>query len=447
MSEYFNPLIERMSPEEILQLQWNRLKAQINYVYRTNPFYQKVFKESGITPEDIRSFEDYSSMVPVTTKKDILKDLEEFPPYGRRLGISPEMIYQVVLTGGTSGLRQEVHALTLFDLELVVAGCVWGFYWAGIRRDDIVAYTTPVATTAGGLWVYKSLSKQLVNLFSLGTLDTPQKLEFMQRFKMTVLQATPSYVLRLEKVAREMGMDLRRDFAIKTIIIAGEPYSLQWAEEREENWGAKIFEFYGTSQKAMAWTCRLGVRHNGTRGILHHLSPFVLFETIDRKTGKQVQSGEEGEIITTHLYSEASPILRFATNDKGLLVSHKDCACGLPFNGYQTGSIARYDDMLKIRAVNIWPQSVDDAVFSYGEVKEYEGRVYIGQDGKEEITVSLEFVKDISTLKKGEILQSLTDKIREKTGIRMNLAEASDSLPEFKDERSKARRWKDERNK
>jgi phenylacetate-CoA ligase len=264
---------------------------------------------------------------------------------------------------------------------------------------------------------------------------------------MTVLQATPSYVLRLEKVAREMGMDLRRDFAIKTIIIAGEPYSLQWAEEREENWGAKIFEFYGTSQKAMAWTCRLGVRHNGTRGILHHLSPFVLFETIDRKTGKQVQSGEEGEIITTHLYSEASPILRFATNDKGLLVSHKDCACGLPFNGYQTGSIARYDDMLKIRAVNIWPQSVDDAVFSYGEVKEYEGRVYIGQDGKEEITVSLEFVKDISTLKKGEILQSLTDKIREKTGIRMNLAEASDSLPEFKDERSKARRWKDERNK
>ena len=445
MSEYFNPLIERMSPEELSQFQWKRLKDQIRYVYRTNPFYQKMFKERGITPEDIRNFQDYSIMVPVTTKKDILKDLEEFPPYGRRLGVSPERIYQVVLTGGTSGMRQEVHALTHFDVELAVAGHVWGCYWAGIRREDVVADTTPVGTTGGGLWVYRSLSKQLVNLFSLGPLDTPLKLEFMKRFKVTVLQATPSFLLRFEKVVREMGMDLRKDFAVKKIIIVAEPYSLQWAEEREENWGAKIFEWYGNTQKAMAFTCRLGVRHNGKRGVLHHLSPFVLFETIDRKTGKQVQPGEEGEIVTTHLYSEASPILRFATNDKGLLVSHKDCTCGLPFDGYQAGSIVRYDDMIKIKGVNIWPQSVDDIVFSYGEVKEYQGRTYIAQDGKEEITVSLEFVKDVPDLKKREILQGLTDKLREKTGIRMNLEEALGFLPEFKDERSKARRWKDER--
>ncbi len=225
-----------------------------------------------------------------------------------------------------------------------------------------------------------------------------------------------------------------------------EPYTLEWAKEREENWGAKIFEWYGNTQKAMAWTCWLGARHKEERGVLHHLSPFILFETINRETGKQVQPGEEGEIITTHLYSEASPILRFATNDKALLVSHRECDCGLPFDGYRAGSIARYDDMLKIKGMNIWPQTIDGVVFSFAEVKEYQGRTFISQSGKEEITVCVEFVKDVQDFEKKEIFKDLVNRLREKTGIRMNIEEASGPLPEFKADRSKARRWKDERN-
>jgi phenylacetate-CoA ligase len=445
MSEYFNPVIEKMSAEEISAFQWDRLRAQIHYVYRTNPFYQRIFRERGITPKDIRSFQDYSTMVPVTTKKDILRDLEEHPPYGQRLGISPERIYQVVLTGGTSGSKQEVHALTHADVELAVAGHIYGCYWAGIRRADVVADTTPVGTTGGGLWLYRSLSKQHVNLFSLGAMDTPEKLEFMKRFNMTVLQATPSYLLRFEKVAAEMGMDFRKDFSIRKILLVAEPYSQEWAEEREVNWGAKIYEWYGNTQKAIAWTCRLGVRNNRKPGVLHHLSPFVYFETIDRDTGEQVGPGEEGEIVTTHLFSEASPILRFATNDKGLLVSGRDCGCGLPFDGYRIGSICRYDDMLKIKGVNLWPQVVDDIIFGFKEIVEYKGRAFNGPDGKEEITVSVEFVKNIPDSIKREIIWGLSDRLREETGIRMNLDEAAEHLPEFKDARSKARRWRDER--
>jgi len=447
LSQYFNPVIEQLSHEEILQLQWERLKSQIRYVYRTNPFYQKIFEGRGITPEDIRSLEDYSNMVPLTTKQDILKDLEDYPPYGSRLGISPEKIVQVTLTGGTSGLRQEVHALTVLDVELTATAHAWGCYWAGIRRGDVVAYTLPVGTTAGGLWCYKSLSNQLVNLLSLGMLNTSQRFEFIKRFKATVLQANPSYLLRLEEVAREMGMNPKKDFNIKTILTAGEPYPIEWVGEREERWGAKIFEWYGSTQRAMAWTCKLGSRYDGKRGTLHHLSPFVLFETIDRKTGRQVEPGEEGEIVTTHLYSEASPILRFATGDKGLLLSHKDCPCGLPFDGYPAGSIARFDDMLKVKGVNIWPQSVDDEVFRFSEVIEYRGRVFNGPDGREEITVSLEFAKDVSEAKKREIFKDLENKLRERAGIRMNIEEALSHFPEFKDDRSKARRWKDERRK
>ena len=153
-----------------------------------------------------------------------------------------------------------------------------------------------------------------------------------------------------------------------------------------------------------------------------------------------------GEIEPDTTITVPLAILRFATNDKGLLVSHKDCTCGLPFDGYQAGSVASYDDMLKIKGVNIWPQAVDSVVFSYAEVKEYQAKTFIGQEGKEEITVFLEFIKDVPESTKRGIFRGLKDKLREKTGIRMNLEEASGPLPEFKADRSKARRWKDERN-
>ena len=77
---------------------------------------------------------------------------------------------------------------------------------------------------------------------------------------------------------------------------------------------------------------------------------------------------------------------------------------------YRAGTIARYDDMLKIKGQNIWPLAVEDVIFASKEVEEYNGRVYLDEGGAEEVTVAVEFKKDaapaVTVAVKDEVLNA-----------------------------------------
>ena len=51
-----------LDPEQIAALQWNKLKALIEHCWREVPYYQRRWKELGITADDIRSPEDYARL-------------------------------------------------------------------------------------------------------------------------------------------------------------------------------------------------------------------------------------------------------------------------------------------------------------------------------------------------------------------------------------------------
>ncbi len=68
-SNYFNPELETMPREQLEALQLERLKATVQHCM-FSPFYQKKFKELGITPDDIQSLADVSRL-PFTTKEDL----------------------------------------------------------------------------------------------------------------------------------------------------------------------------------------------------------------------------------------------------------------------------------------------------------------------------------------------------------------------------------------
>lgn len=437
----FNPFIERLTHEEVARFQWTRLKAQLAHVAKTNPFYRALWAEAGVDPDRLRSFEDFRDRVPIVTKRDLLRDQQEHPPYGRRLGVRPEQVVQVVLTSGTSGAGQEVHPQTLADVEMGALILTWGCYWAGFTPGEVVLDTFPVATSAGGLWAYRSFTKQLVNVFSVGTLDTRQKLEFARRFRASAIFCTPAYLMRLEAVADETGLDLARELGLRRILVAGEPYPLAWVLERERRWGARVYEYYGSVQKAIAWSCERGAAPDNRRGMLHHLPHLTLLETLDPSSGRPIRPGEEGQVVLTQLRAEAAPLVRFATGDRARLLSYRECPCGRQFDGYECGTVSRYDDMLRIRGINVWPQAVDDAVFSFPEIAEYQGRVFITPDGREEASVALEFKLGVGSEVRARVLERAAGSVRERTGIRMTVEEASAPLPKGIDDRHKARRW------
>jgi phenylacetate-coenzyme A ligase PaaK-like adenylate-forming protein len=100
--------------------------------------------------------------------------------------------------------------------------------------------------------------------------------------------------------------------------------------------------------------------------------------------------------------------------------------------------------MIKVKGVNIWPQTIDAAVFAVEEIEEYNGRVWIHDDGHETVSLKAEFKPGAGDEpSRRAILDRLRATLRETTQVTMDVDEVPHgTLPRFE---CKARRWTDER--
>lgn len=434
---------------ELERVQWLKLSRLLEYAYERSLFYRRRFDEAGVQPAKLRSLADFRSAVPLMRKEDVLADQRARPPFGERLSVDPRQVVQAMITGGTSGAGQEVYGLTPGDVAAMVTTYGEGVRWAGARRGDVAAMTFPMSMSGAPMWIYGACVGQHLTVLPVGPYDTATKLRFMRDFGARLLFATPSYLQVMAAEARnELGWDPATDLGVEVLLTATESFSVERARRIEEDWGAKLFEWYGSSQRALAWTCEHGaVREDGSRGLLHHFPHAILLETLDPATHEPVEYGEEGEAVVTFLDAEASPLVRFASGDRVVLLPAESCPCGKPSDGYEAGAISRYDDMLKVRGINIWPSTIDEILLAQPIVSNYVGIVMSDENGRERISVEVEFMPEAPAEERAEALRRYEANLRSRIGLRMELAEASGPLPRFDDPRRKARRWRDERAK
>jgi phenylacetate-CoA ligase len=425
-----------------------RLRDQLSYVYGHSPFYRKRFEAARLHPDDIRSLRDFRQL-PLLTKKDLLSDQAEHPPYGARLCVPEDKITMLILTSGTSGIGQEVYAMTRMDVEF--GGSAWAnwFYRCGLRKGDQLLLTWPLGTNSGPQGAFLGAYKLGANVLPIAPYDTHSKLHtYMLRFSPAGMVVTPAYLSHLTVLCEELGIAPKEKFPkLKAIMIATEAYPISWAQRMEALWGARLFELYGNTQQGglAAGVCEAGVIPGGDRrGCLHMDEWNALYEILDPETGEPVKPGEEGELVLTNLFREGSPLVRFRTNDRVRFLPYDACLCGRPTNCIEAGTIARYDDMIKIRTQNVWPEAVDATIFAHPEIEEYQGRVYVDERGREQVDVRIEFKsRPLTDEAKGQILADTAAELRRVVGVSMNLTEApSGSLERFV---FKTRRWTDER--
>lgn len=442
-----NPMypVERLSRAEFEDVQWSRFKYQFEYLYNTNPFYRKRFEQAKLTPDQIKTRDDVRR-IPLLTKNDLLEDQNESPPYGSRLGIARDQIAQTWLTAGTSGLGQEVYGLTRLDIEH--GGHEWAYCLRryGLRKGDVIHMCWPVGTAAGPLTMLWGMQKVGANGFSLAPYDTSQRIKYALRFRPDALMFTPAYLTHFTVELEKMGLNPAKEFPnLKFIMVAQESFPPAWAQRMAELWGTVIHEGYGSTQhgSCCATTCEYGVvNDDGSRGILHLHENTSFAEILNRETLEPVKPGEEGELIITNLNREASPLLRFRLADRVTFVPHTECTCGRPFNGMYAGAVARYDDMIKIRGQNMWPDAVDNVVFSFGEVAEYRGKVTIDAEGNTVVELAIELRPEAAD--GDNLFSKMKSVLKEKVGVSMNLTKVpSGTYGAFE---FKARRWTDERH-
>jgi phenylacetate-CoA ligase len=446
----FYPKLSSASREQIEQLQLKKLIHQLDYIYNTNEFYRQKMKDAKVFPDKIKTIGDFTKRMPLSTKLDLLKDQEANPPFGKRLGVPREKITCINLTGGTSGMGQEIYGRTYADINHLGTSHYLVWYLAGLRKGDVAVNCVPSGGLTTGGWGPPEGIRMVgaTPIHLSGVTGSEGRVKLLQRFKViNFMYSSVAYLNRLTQVVKDMGLDPRKEFpGLKSIYISAEAFPLEWGILMEEFWGAKLHEGYGSTQ-ALGWcatTCENGAIVDKSRGVMHCLEWRNVIELINPETGEPAKEGEEGEIIITNLDVEASPLVRFSTRDKARELEMGTCSCGRKWLALEAGTVTRYDDMLKIKGNNVWPVTVDEVTFSHKEIAEYKGTVYVDEKGREVALIEFAYKPEYKNLPKAEkdtLISGLRTKIKEKTNVLMDFKEVERSaLPEFE---YKARRWKD----
>ena len=445
-NRYFLKKLETMPIDEVRKLQFEKTKETLGRAYHKSEFYREIFDRAKVKPEDFKKLEDIATF-PFIDKQDLVKDQEANPPFGRRVCVPPSKIHRVNVTSGTSGMGQEVHCHDEKAIWAANASTASHFAAIGLKKGDVSAVLYPLGTMTGGMLSYEGLRIFGATPLPLAVFNTNQRIDMMRRFNVHHILTTPAHLARITNICMERGLDPKKGFPrLKGITLSTEPFSVSWALQMEEIWGTVIHDIYGSTQLNLnyAITCKYGVVPDGHFGYYHLADYFALVEVLDKETDKPVKYGDWGEPVVTTFSREAMPLIRFRSNDRVRFLPPRLCNCGRESAVWEVGTISRYDDMIKIKATNVWPQALDEAVFSFGEIEEYNGRVFIAENGLEVATVSVEFKKmALDDKTKATILKKLSDKIKEVTQVTMRVEEVPHgTLPRFE---YKARRWTDER--
>lgn len=437
-----NFAVEKSSRKDFLALQERRLIAQVQRAYQRVPYYRNKF---SLRAANISSLQEFQEIIPFQSKADFLSTSDDIGYL--QLAQPSSGVVSMHMTSGTTGLGQEVHPLTKLDVEAMGSTWIYQAHWAGLDIGDSIFHTFPVGMQTGGLSSFPMADRMASLFFQLGPYSTEKKVDYLLKFKPNALIISPAYLTRLQSIFEERKISPHEFLPnFKSIFIAGESYTEDWAQRSIDFWGCHISEWYGLMQGGLnlCFSCEHGILHDGKRGHLHAMEHRVLCEILNPDTHQPVEPGEEGELVATTLFREAFPIMRFRTGDRVRLMP-EPCSCGRPMMSIEAGTVARYDDMMKVRGQNLWPDAIDKIVFELGDIEEYAGLVYVDSVGREVVEISVEFKLDglPSVENRARRVTELSREINIKLNVRMDLCEAPHlSLPRFE---FKTRRWVDQR--
>ena len=364
-SNYFNPELETMSREQIEALQLERLQKTVRHCMN-NEFYQKKFKEMGITPDDIKTLADVRKL-PFTTKQD----LRDTYPFGMSCVPLRDCV-RLHSSSGTTG-NPTVILHTQKDLDEWANQVARNLWMVGLRPDDVFQNSSGYGMFTGGLGFQYGAEK-------LGMLTVPaaagnslRQIKFIKDFGTTALHAIPSYVTRLYEVMQQEGVDPRRDTKLKVLA-------------------------------------------------LHFWEDYYIVEIVDPETLEPVPDGEIGELVLTTLCREAMPLLRYRTRDLTRVLG-RSCPCGR--NHIRLDRMrGRSDDMIVLRGVNIFPIQIEKILMKFPEVGTNYLITLTTEDNNDQMTVEVEVnegTDDFSKLQElaGELRHQIGDEILLKPRIRL----------------------------
>ena len=352
---YWNEEMETLSREKLEELQLQRFRERMQYVYERSPMYKRKYDAARIKPVDIRTLDDIQN-VPFTIKDELRESQKNSPPWGEFICIPPEEGVRVFQTTGTTGipvraiLNKKDWAQHYYDQFMHF------MHGYGIETSDILFVPFGYGLYIAWWGLQAALEQAGVMIVPGGAQSSQDRVRNVFEWDATVVCGTPTYLLYLGETAGKMGLSLA-DSKVRIAVVAGEPGANVPATKKaiEEIWGAKCYDDIGSTEITnFGFEC---VAQQGT----HVIESMFYAECLDLDTLKPVQPGEVGELVLSNLCTESMPLLRFRIKD--LVRFDKDtCECGRTFLRLAGGILGRSDDMFQYSGVNIFPSAIENLI-------------------------------------------------------------------------------------
>jgi phenylacetate-CoA ligase len=361
--KYLDPDIELMDRKTLETLQLHRLKAQLRRCYRTSEFYKEKFKEAGVKPDDVRSLDDMIHF-PFVTKIELRDEQLAFPPFGRHTVAPPEKWAELHPSSGTTGAPvnnlwsyKDVRNITLWT-----ARTMWTF---GVRPGDIIQNAFSYGLWVAGMSTHYAAKELGCFVIPIGAAMTERQIDYLVNPGPTVLLCTPSYALHIAERLKQRGIS-PDSIPLRIGCFGGEGGSEVPAtrEKIEKGLGIEAFDYYGIAEigPTVASECP-------AKAGIHWVEDHLLIEVIHQETKKPCNQGEIGVLVITHLTKEATPMIRYWTNDLATLDKRK-CKCGRTHARSVGGILGRADDMIIYKGAKFYPVQVEKVVRSFCELSD-----------------------------------------------------------------------------
>lgn len=400
---------ETLSRNEIEKIQLERLKKTVKRVYEKVPAYRAKMEAAGVTPEDIVTLKDIQKL-PFTTKQDMRDNY----PYGL-FTVPKKELRRIHASSGTTG-KPTVVGYTDHDLD-IWKECVARLAVAGGATDEDVAQICfGYGMFTGALGLHNGLEKVGAAIVPSSTGNTEKQLMYMKDFGTTLLVATPSYAMRIAEVAQQIGIDIKKDLQIKTLLLGSELMTEAMRKELYKVWGedVNLTQNYGMSELIGPGVSGECLELNG----MHINEDHFIAEVIDPNTGEVLAPGEKGELVVTCITKEALPLIRYRTRDITRLM-YEPCPCGRTTVRMENLS-GRTDDMLKIRGVNVFPSQIEEVLINTDGIGPNYEIVVERKDHSDILTVKVEVTAE-DMMDSYAALEELEDKIKKKLHMMLGL--------------------------
>ena len=381
-----------MPREELARLQLEKLQKIVAYEYERVPFFRKNCDAKGVKPRDIVTLKDIAKL-PFMKKTDLR---DEYP-----LGLTAAPMKEIVRFHCSSGTTGKPICIpnTMEDIRVwsdATARCLAMY---GLTDEDVLQVSYGYGLFTGGLGAHYGGEKLGCAVLPTGAGNTEKQLMLMQDLGVTAIACTPSWFLHVIEVAKNLGIDFRRDTKLKHGIFGAEPWTNEMRDKIEAATGIVAHDIYGLTEisgPGVAGDCDC-CRGKGLHIWEDHYYP----EIIDPETLEPLPDGEEGELVFTTLDRFGTPMIRYRTRDLTTL-QKEPCACGRTMR-VMNRIKSRSDDMLIIHGVNVFPSQVESALLKIPEIAPHYQIVLSSTETMDlfEIRVELQpesFSDDIRTL-------------------------------------------------